>query len=135
MRGIAWRAYADSVAEEPMIKFLAEAAKELRETADPKRKIIHVAVIADMDPTTIWRFEKGQWPRDADQVIAAYATELGLEPIDIWAKALELWISAEEPSSGEAAEAVRHVRDVAREQAKSQRQSPQKPPAKRKHAA
>ena len=89
MRELARNAYADYVGDGAMIKALAAAAKEAREAADPKRKIIHIAVVADVDPSTIWRFERGHWPRNADDIIAAYAAELGLDPLELWKRALE----------------------------------------------
>jgi len=74
-----------------MIKYLAAAAREAREQADPRRKIIHIAVVADMDPSTIWRFEHGHWPRNADEIIAAYAEELDVTSRELWERALQLW--------------------------------------------
>lgn len=93
-----------------MIKFLAAAAKNFREAADPKVKIIRIAVTADLDPSTIWRFEQGHWPRDPDRVLSAYGEELEIEPLAIWAKAHQL--ANEEPST-EADEAIEVARDAA----------------------
>ncbi|MGH2955099.1 MAG: hypothetical protein ACRDK9_13990 [Solirubrobacterales bacterium] len=106
---------------EPMIEALAAAAKEARENAE--RKIIHIAVQADMDPSTIWRFEKGHWPRNADEIIAAYGADLGIDPRAIWARALELWIATEQSAVDHAAEAIRIAHDAAQAQPRSRRQS------------
>lgn len=96
-----------------MIRFLAAAAKERREDAEPKRKIIHIAVVADMDPSTVWRFEQGHWPRDVDTLIAAYATELGVESLEIWSRALELWRASAADREGDLLDQA--VADVALE--------------------
>lgn len=72
-----------------MIEFLARAAKEARE--DNRRKHIHIAVEVDIDPSTVYRFEQGRWPRDPDEMVDAYAVAIGVEPRQIWARALELW--------------------------------------------
>ncbi len=72
-----------------MIEFLAQAAKAAREAAG--RKQVHIAAELSSDQSTIYRFEQGRWPRDPDQLIAAYAEDLDLDPRDIWAEALKLW--------------------------------------------
>lgn len=102
MRQLAQHAYAFAMVPEAMIEWLARAAKQAREDADPPRKIIHIAVAADLDPSTVWRFEQGRWPRDPDKIIAAYANELGIEPREIWVRAIDLWLGdpADEPLEG-----------------------------------
>jgi hypothetical protein len=76
-----------------MSYWLAAAARELREQAD--RKQVHVAAGADVDQSTVWRFEhSGTFPRNVDSLIAAYAEDLSMSPIEIWAKALEMWREA-----------------------------------------
>lgn len=112
MRSVAWRAYAPLVAAEPMIKHLAAVAKQARESADPKRKIIHIAVVADVDPSTIWRFEKGRWPKDADKLIAGYATELEIDPIELWMRAISRWLEEESPNAEAAARLVAVLREA-----------------------
>lgn len=89
MRGMDWRAYAELVGSHAMVQWLAQAAKEAR--TEGGRKIIHIAVVADMDPSTIWRFESGHWPRDPDLIVDAYAAELEIDPRVLWSRALELW--------------------------------------------
>lgn len=77
------------VAEDAMIFFLAQAAKEarVREGVKPAR----IAVAIDIDPATIYRFERGQWPRDADFILTAYSAELDVKARELWRRALELW--------------------------------------------
>lgn len=100
--GYDWAAYGAVLVpdQDSMLPYLAAAAVELRTAAD--RKQVHVAASADLDQSTIWRFEQGQkWPRDADAVIAAYADDLGIAAGEIWARALQLWDAAMAPTRPE----------------------------------
>jgi hypothetical protein len=86
-----------------MLPFLAAAAVELRTAAE--RKQVHVAASADLDQSTIWRFERGEsWPRDPDQIIRAYADDLGVTAEEIWARGLGLWEAASAPTRPEGAD-------------------------------
>ncbi len=74
--------------------YLARVARAAREEGG--RKPYHIAASAPgekgADPSTVWRFEhSGSWPRNADEMIDLYAADLGLEPIEIWTRALKLW--------------------------------------------
>lgn len=85
-------AYLAPVAErDTMLFWLAEAAKQARATAG--RKQVHVAASADMDQSSIWRFEekRAAWPRNTDMVIGAYAEDLDIDPLDLWETAIQLW--------------------------------------------
>jgi hypothetical protein len=76
--------------EDTMLFWLARAASEARDQA--KRKQVHVAAGADVDQSTIWRFERaGAWPRNADRVVAAYAEDLDVTAFDLWEEALRMW--------------------------------------------
>lgn len=83
---------AASMAEDTMLYWLAQTAKELREQAG--RKQVHIAAAMSTDQSTIYRFEQGRtWPRRTDALIAAYADDLDIEdPRDIWNHALQLWL-------------------------------------------
>lgn len=85
-----------------MVYWVAEAAKEAREEAD--RLQVHVAAGINKNQSAIARFEdhKNQ-PRNLDETIAAYADDLDIDPRQLWARALEMWIAAEEPSAADAA--------------------------------
>jgi hypothetical protein len=73
-----------------MLYWLAQAAKQAREAAE--RKQVHVAASADRDQSSIYRFEQARtWPRDPDAIIGAYADDLDVDPVEIWATAVELW--------------------------------------------
>jgi hypothetical protein len=71
--------------------WLAEAAKQVREHAGVRPET--VASILDVGIHRIDRFEKAEnWPRDAEQLLAAYAAATGLEDArDIYQRALDLW--------------------------------------------
>jgi hypothetical protein len=76
-----------------MLYWLSLAAKQMREEAD--RLQVHVAASLSKNQSTIARFEDAQgWPRNVDLTVAAYADDLGVHPRELWARALELWSSA-----------------------------------------
>ena len=73
-----------------MLFWLARAASAAREAAG--RKQVHVAASADLDQSSIARFEKGiSWPRQPDTIVGAYAEDLDVSPIQLWEQALQLW--------------------------------------------
>jgi hypothetical protein len=84
-----------------MLYWLAHACREARLAHVPKIKALDIASrVRDyvprresVDNSTISRFEKGvTWPRTPmDAIVAAYAVELELEPIQLWQEALRLW--------------------------------------------
>ena len=78
--------------------WLARAAKQAREAAGPVKQV-RIAAAADKDQSTIYRFEKPEepqtsWPQETDLYVAAYAEELGIEPIELWEQALRMWRNA-----------------------------------------
>lgn len=76
-----------------MLHWLAAAARDAREAQG--RKQVHVAASLGLNQETIGRFERARtWPRDPDAIIAAYADDLGIEPIDLWEDALRRWRAA-----------------------------------------
>jgi hypothetical protein len=85
------RPYLAPVADEDtMLFWLSKAASAARDEA--RRKQVHVAAGADVDQSTIWRFERaGAWPRNPDRVVAAYAEDLDITAFDLWEEALRLW--------------------------------------------
>jgi len=87
-------AYLHAVADEAtMLYWVALACRSARESAG--RLQVHIGASANVDQSTINRFEKHiAWPRDADKLVAAYAEDLGIEPIQLWREALRLWQDA-----------------------------------------
>lgn len=82
--------YSGGMAQDTMVYWLAQAAKELREAAG--RKQVHIAASMSKDQSTVYRFEQGGTvPRDLDIFVAAYADDLDVRPSEIWARGLQLW--------------------------------------------
>jgi hypothetical protein len=53
---------------------------------------VDIATQTRNNQSTIARFERGEgWPNFPDLVVAAYARECELEPIELWAEALDRW--------------------------------------------
>lgn len=77
---------------ESMVFWISLACEQARLTAG--RKQVHVAA-SDRDgvnQSTIDRFEDATaWPRNPDRIIAAYADDLDVDPIQLWQEALSLW--------------------------------------------
>jgi transcriptional regulator with XRE-family HTH domain len=80
--------------------WLGRAARAMREEAD--RMIIDIAVRARTTESTVSRFETAKTqPSNIDAMIAAYAKELGVEPIEVWLRAIQLWTDRQAtPDSG-----------------------------------
>lgn len=76
-----------------MLGWLALVAKERREEADVK--VPPLAVMAGVDPSTVYLFEKGaRWPRKAtvDRLIAVYAVMTDCpDGREIWQEAITRW--------------------------------------------
>lgn len=52
-------------------------------------RAIDVAITAGVSEATVSRFERGEgWPRDTDGMVAAYASELEVEPLELWRRAV-----------------------------------------------
>lgn len=92
-----------------MLFWLSRACKAAREAAG--RKQVHVAASANVDQSTIARFEKQTaWPRHTDRVVAAYADDLDIEGIDLWQEAMRLWIADQAGGVDDAPEPIRPSR-------------------------
>lgn len=91
-----------------MIYWLGEACKEAREQSDLLQ--VHIAASISRNQSTVTRFEghEGQ-PRDIDEMVAAYANDLGLTPQELWARALKLWIANSESDAATAGQVEREV--------------------------
>lgn len=86
------------MASSAMVKYLAAAARQAREGAGRRPYNIASAPpgMPGADPSTVYRFEhEARWPQNADQMIDLYAADLELDPIELWARALELWRASE----------------------------------------
>src|ERR1019366_5950086 len=79
---------------ESMPHWVGLAARHLR--LGKNVKPVHIAAAADVDPSTIERFEAGRsrgFTYNLDAVVGAYASVLALEngPFAIWELALDMW--------------------------------------------
>lgn len=79
---------ADADDELALLEELAKLAREGRQQSGKKQS--HFAAAADVDQSTITRFEQGKaWPRHPERVVAAYAEVLGRDRWELWETALE----------------------------------------------
>lgn len=107
-----------TVAQGTMSYWLARAAKAAREAAD--RKQVHVAASANKDQSSIYRFEQGKsWPQDTDLLVAAYADDLDIDPIDLWQAALDMWRESGEQANVAQLAARRNAKKSEREATES----------------
>jgi transcriptional regulator with XRE-family HTH domain len=73
-----------------MLDFLAATAREARRQAGLRQ--IDIATTAGVAHTIISAFELAEhWPQRIDEIIAAYAQELGCDPTDLWGAAVQRW--------------------------------------------
>lgn len=72
---------------DPLLLALTRICRDARKAIGLKQ--VHIGAGADLDQSTIARFERaGGWPRDVGRIVNAYAAELGVDPWDIWQQAL-----------------------------------------------
>lgn len=57
-------------------------------------KLVRVGAALDKSEGSLSRFESGQVWAELDAVVTAYANELGVEPVELWAEAVERWRKA-----------------------------------------
>lgn len=73
-----------------MLTYLGAAARDARIRG--RRLQVHIAAELGVDQGTIRKFEQGKhWPRNPDAMVAAYARDLDIDPLDIWKDALKRW--------------------------------------------
>ena len=77
-----------------VLPWIAGVCRQARIAAG--RRQVHIAAAADVDQSTVNRFELAQgWPRDVDAMIAAYAEDLAIPAIELWRRAIDAWQSAQ----------------------------------------
>lgn len=100
--------------DDSMLYWLAKACTAAREAAG--RKQVHVGASADMDQSSVWRFEAGKaWPKNIDKLVNAYADDLDIEPFQLWQAATEMWAAARLSESQQMEEALSGVEDLSRQ--------------------
>jgi transcriptional regulator with XRE-family HTH domain len=56
------------------------------------RRQVHIAAELGVNQATVARFERGQaWPRNPDLMVQAYADELDIAAVELWADAIRRW--------------------------------------------
>jgi transcriptional regulator with XRE-family HTH domain len=78
----------------PFLPWLGRACRQARE----ERGVLQVQIAAAMrvNQATVARFEDGTaWPRRPEDVLLAYATELGMDVRLLWLHGFVLWIENE----------------------------------------
>src|SRR6476619_267635 len=78
----------------PFLPWLGRACRQARE----ERKVVQVKIAAaiEVNQATIARFEDGTaWPRRPEDVLMAYASELGMDVRLLWLHAFVLWLENE----------------------------------------
>lgn len=75
-----------------MLPYLGRAARLAREAVDVSQE--RMAELLGSDRSAVGQFERGRrWPRYPDATVSAYAAAAGLRPVDIWARAVVLWLA------------------------------------------
>lgn len=85
--------------------YLADVCREVREQAGANRSVI--AAQFNASEWTVRRFEmqQGKWSAQTDELVAAYAHMAGVEPADLWQRAIDAWrLSAAQESTPAAAD-------------------------------
>jgi predicted transcriptional regulator len=78
----------------PFLPWLGRACRQARE----ERGVVQVKIAAaiEVNQATIARFEDGTaWPRHPEEVLMAYASELGMDVRLLWLHAFVLWLEHE----------------------------------------
>ena len=85
----------------PLLPWLGRACRQARED----RNVVQVKIAAaiEVNQATIARFEDGiAWPRQPEEVLMAYASELDMDVRLLWLHAFVLWLETRPgPGRGE----------------------------------
>lgn len=117
--------------------YLADVCREVREQQGANRSVI--AAQFNTSEWTVRRFEMqtGKWSAQTDELIAAYAHLAGIEPVDLWQRAIDRWKAAAQPEAdvpqGAAVERMQDAAAQARQKLQSENAAEDHPPAKGRH--
>jgi transcriptional regulator with XRE-family HTH domain len=76
--------------EHTLLYWLGQTVREEREQRN--RLQVHVAASVGVSQRTVARFESGvAWPRDPELLVEAYGDDLGVDPADLWERAIVRW--------------------------------------------
>jgi DNA-binding transcriptional regulator YiaG len=90
----------------PFLPWLGRACRQARR----EREVVQVQIAAALrvNQATIARFEDGTaWPRRPEDVLLAYATELGMDVRLLWLHAFVLWLENEPVLDQESQDEIR----------------------------
>ena len=90
----------------PFLPWLGRACRQARE----ERGVVQVKIAAaiEVNQATIARFEDGiAWPRQPEEVLMAYASELDLDMRLLWVQALVMWFENEPVLDTDSQEGIR----------------------------
>jgi transcriptional regulator with XRE-family HTH domain len=78
----------------PFLPWISRACRQAREEAGVHQ--VQIAAAMRVNQATIARFEDGTaWPRRPEEVLMAYASELGMDVRVLWLHGFVLWIENE----------------------------------------
>ena len=85
----------------PLLPWLGRACRQAREERDVIQ--VKIAAAIEVNQATIARFEDGiAWPRQPEEVLMAYASELEMDVRLLWLHAFVLWLETRAgPGQGE----------------------------------
>jgi transcriptional regulator with XRE-family HTH domain len=90
----------------PFLPWLGRACRQARE--DKGVVQVKIAAAIEVNQATIARFEDGSaWPRRPEEVLMAYASELGMDVRLLWLHAFVLWLENEPVLDEEGQEQIR----------------------------
>jgi transcriptional regulator with XRE-family HTH domain len=78
----------------PFLSWIGRACRQAREEKGVVQ--VQIAAVLKVNQATIARFEDGTaWPRRPEDVLMAYASELGMDVRVLWLHGLVLWLENE----------------------------------------
>ena len=81
-------------APRPLLPWLGRACRTAREDRNVKQ--VKIAAAIEVNQATIARFEDGiAWPRQPEEILMAYASELETDVRLLWLHAFILWLEHE----------------------------------------
>ena len=90
----------------PLLPWLGRASRLAREEANVKQ--VKIAAAIEVNQATIARFEDGvAWPRQPEEVLMAYATEVDMDVRLLWLHAFVLWLENEPVLDKQSQEEIR----------------------------
>ena len=90
----------------PLLPWLGRACRLAREERGVKQ--VKIAAAIEVNQATIARFEEGTaWPRQPEEVLMAYASELHMDVRLLWLHAFVLWIQNEPVLDTDSKEQIR----------------------------